>query len=350
MSGEASLVRVRAAHRIDEARLGAYLVEHLAGFTLPFAILQFEGGQSNPTYRLEDAAGKRYVLRKKPPGKLLPSAHQVEREYRAIAALDGTQVPVPKARLLCEDADIVGTAFYVMDYVPGRVFADPALPGLARQERAAVYDDMNRVLAALHAVDWKARGLEDFGKPGDYIRRQVARWSKQYEASKTHDIPAMDRLMQWLPAHVPGDDGVAVAHGDFRLGNLIFAPDAPRVVAVLDWELATLGHPLADLAYNAMAYHLPAGDPNFPGVAGLDLDALGIPSEEDYLAAYCRRAGRDGVPDWPYYMAFAMFRLAAILQGIYARARQGNASSARAEKLGQMAGTLADLAWAQTRR
>lgn len=303
MSDEASLVEVRAAHRVDEARLGAYLVDHLAGFTLPFEILQFEGGQSNPTYRLQDAAGNRYVLRKKPPGKLLPSAHQVEREYRAITTLDGTEVPVPKARVLCEDADIIGTAFYVMDYVDGRVFTDPALPGLEREERAAVYDDMNRVLAALHQIDWEAQGLSDFGKAGDYIRRQVARWSKQYEASKTHDIPEMDRLMEWLVAHVPADDSIAIAHGDFRLGNLIFAPDQPRVVAVLDWELATLGHPLADLAYNAMAYHLPAGDENFPGVAGLDLDALGIPSEEDYLAAYCRRTGRDGVPTglitWP---------------------------------------------------
>lgn len=267
MSDEASLVEVRAAHRVDEARLGAYLVDHLAGFTLPFEILQFEGGQSNPTYRLQDAAGNRYVLRKKPPGKLLPSAHQVEREYRAITTLDGTEVPVPKARVLCEDADIIGTAFYVMDYVDGRVFTDPALPGLEREERAAVYDDMNRVLAALHQIDWEAQGLSDFGKAGDYIRRQVARWSKQYEASKTHDIPEMDRLMEWLVAHVPADDSIAIAHGDFRLGNLIFAPDQPRVVAVLDWELATLGHPLADLAYNAMAYHLPAGDENFPGVA-----------------------------------------------------------------------------------
>lgn len=347
MSEDSSLVPVRAAHRIDEARLAAYLADHLPGFVAPFTLLQFEGGQSNPTYRLEDAGGTRYVLRKKPPGKLLPSAHQVEREYRAIAALDGTQVPVPGARLLCEDADVIGTAFYVMDYLPGRVFDDPSLPGLEPGTRAAVYDDMNRVLAALHQVDWKVRGLEGFGRPTDYIRRQVARWSKQYQASKTHDIPAMDRLIEWLPAHVPADDGVSVAHGDFRLGNLIFDADEPRVIAVLDWELATLGHPLADLAYNAMPYHLPAGVPGFPGIAGLDLAALGIPSQADYLAAYCRRTGRDGVPDWPYYMAFAMFRLTAILQGIHARARQGNANSSRAEKLGAMAGTLADLAWAQ---
>ena len=339
-----SLRPVRDAHRFDEARLAEYLAEHLPGFAPPLTVSQFEGGQSNPTFLLECAAG-RFVLRKKPPGDLLPSAHLVEREYRVMSALAGGGVPVPAMHLLCEDPAIIGTSYYVMEHVTGRVFRNPALPDQAPEERAALYDAMNDALARLHAVDWRGAGLADFGKPERYLARQTDRWSRQYQASKTEDIPAMDRLIDWLPAHLPDDDDIAIAHGDFRLENLIFHPTEPRVLAVLDWELSTLGHPLSDLAYNCMTYHFPAKGLSFPGLGGLDVGSLGIPSEADYVAAYARRTGRETIPEWSVFLAFSLFRMAAILQGVYARALQGNAASERAVQMAGMPSLLAGIAW-----
>ncbi len=344
MSGAEDLIPVREAHRFDEARLAAYLREHLPGCEGALTIRQFQGGQSNPTFLIE-AEGRRWVLRKKPPGKLLPSAHMVEREYRVIRALADSGVPVPTARLLCEDPGIIGTPFYVMDHVEGRVFTDPTLPGLTPAARSGVYAAMAETLARLHAVDWRAAGLTDYGRPENYVARQIARWSKQYEASKTGDIPAMDRLTEWLPSHIPAREETTLAHGDYRLGNLIFHPDEPRVVAVLDWELSTLGHPLADLGYNCMLYHLPADLPTVRGFGDTDLAALGIPDERQYVATYARHTGRVPGADWPFFLAFSLFRYAAIVQGVYARALQGNASSASGEQLGRTAPILAEIGW-----
>lgn len=338
------LIPVREAHRFDEARLARYLAAHLPGFTGPMSLRQFQGGQSNPTFLVE-AGGRQWVLRKKPPGILLPSAHMVEREYRVIRALANTDVPVAPAPLLCEDPAIVGTAFYVMDFVEGRVFTDPALPGMAPAERAAIYDAMNDTLGRLHSVDWRAVGLGDFGRPENYVARQIARWSKQYEASKTGEIPEMDRLMAWLPRNIPEREETTLVHGDFRLGNMIFDPSEPRVVAVLDWELSTLGHPLSDLAYNCMLYHLPADLPTVRGFGEPDLAAFGIPDERAYVSAYVRRTGRDPGNDWPFFLAFSFFRYAAIVQGVYARALQGNASSTSGEQLGRTAPRLAAIGW-----
>lgn len=336
-----ALGSVREAHRFDEGALAAYLTEHLPGFSGPLYVQQFESGQSNPTFLLE-AGGARFVLRKKPPGKLLPSAHLVEREYRVMTALGATDVPVPRTRLLCEDAGVIGTAFYVMDYIEGRVIADPALPGLSPADRAATYDSMVHTLARLHAIDWRAIGLSDFGKPERYIERQVARWTKQYEASRIRAIEGMDWLAAWLPAHVPENDEATIAHGDFRLGNLMLHPTEPRVVAVLDWELSTVGHPLADLAYNCLAYHMSSRAPGIRGVAGADLVALGIPSEEDYVAAYAQRTGRSPGASFSFFLAFSLFRLGAIAEGVSARALQGNASSESARDLAGVALMLAD--------
>ncbi len=348
MSDGSEVAPVRDAHRIDERGLAAYLADRLDDVTAPLTVRQFKGGQSNPTYLLE-AGGRQLVLRKKPPGRLLPSAHAVEREYRVMAALAGNGVPVPAMRLLCEDDSIIGTAFYVMDHVDGRVFRDPALAGIAPAERAAIYDAMNRTLAGLHRVDWRAAGLADFGRPQNYAARQVARWSKQYRASATAELPAMDRLIDWLPAHLPAAADAAIAHGDFRLENLIFDRSRPVVRAVLDWELSTLGDPLGDLAYNCMLYRLPAAGLAVPGLGGLDLAALGLPGEADYVAAYCRRTGRDGIADWRFYLAFSLFRMAAILQGVYARALQGNAASPTAAAMGEMPGVLAEIGWSLAR-
>lgn len=344
MSSAVELVPVRESHRFDEQRLAAYLAERLPDFRAPFTLRQFQGGQSNPTFLIE-AGGRRWVLRKKPPGKLLPSAHMVEREYRVIRALADTDVPVAPAPLLCEDAEIIGTAFYVMEFVDGRVFSDPALTGLSPRERAGIYDAMNNTLAKLHKVDWRAVGLGDFGRPENYVARQIARWSKQYESSKTGDVPEMDHLIAWLPQHVPPKDETTLVHGDFRLGNMIFHPTEPRVMAVLDWELSTLGHPLSDLAYNCMLYRLPADLPTVRGFGDVDLAALGIPDERAYVAAYARRTGRDPGADWPFFLAFSFFRYAAIVQGVYARALQGNASSSSAEQLGRTAPRLAAIGW-----
>lgn len=335
---------VSSKHRLDESRLLAWLERNLAGFTGPLSVRQFEGGQSNPTFLLLAPSGAS-VLRKKPPGTLLATAHAIDREYRLLKALEHSDVPVPRARVFCDDDTIIGTPFYVMDFQPGRIFTDPLLPGMQIAERAAIYDAMNDTLARLHRVDWRAAGLGDYGRPEDYFARQIARWRKQYEQTKTEIVPAMESLMAWLPAHIPQDQTATIAHGDFRLGNLIFANDAPRVVAVLDWELSTIGHPLADLAFNCMTYHLPADDAVAPGFVGVDSAGLGIPTELDYVAAYAKRTGFDAAPCWRFAMAFSLFRTAAIQQGIYARSLQGNASSPTAQLFGEGFRRVADAGW-----
>ena len=335
---------VRDAHRFDEAALARWLQANVEGFHGALSVEQFRGGQSNPTYRLS-AGGKRYVLRRKPPGKLLPSAHAVDREYRIITALKDTEVPVARSYALCTDESVIGTAFYIMDYVEGRIFWDSTLPGMSPSERAAIYDEMNRVIAALHEVDYQAIGLGDYGKPGNYFTRQIDRWSRQYRASQTEKIEAMDRLMEWLPAHVPADDETAIVHGDFRIDNTIFHPTEPRILAVLDWELSTLGNPLGDFAYHVMIWRL---HPDvYRGLAGIDLAALGIPSEESYRAAYCRRTGRGDIPNWDFYMAYNMFRISAILQGIMGRVVEGNAANANALEHAGRARALAEAGWRQ---
>ena len=339
---------VREGHQLDEAALRRFLSENLPGFEEPLEIRQFEGGQSNPTYYLHAASGD-YVLRKKPPGHLLPSAHQVDREYRVMTALHGSGVPVPHTRVLCTDDRVIGTAFFVMDCVNGRVFRQPHLPGVPASDRRAMYDDMVNVLSRLHAVDVASVGLGDYGKPGNYYARQIGRWSQQYVAAKTDDIPAMERLMTWLPAHIPPGGETTIVHGDYRVENLIFHPTEPRVVAIVDWELSTLGHPLADLAYNCLTYHLPAEALGRATDYADGPDELrsraGMPDEGAYVNAYCRRTGRTNIPDWNFYLAFSMFRLASILQGVYARGLQGNAASTYALQRGAAAKTIAERAW-----
>jgi aminoglycoside phosphotransferase (APT) family kinase protein len=332
---------VEERHRIDVAALEKFL-----GF--PIAQLeQFKGGQSNPTYRLQAADGKKYVLRKKPPGKLLPSAHAVDREYKVISALSKIGFPVARPHALCEDESVIGTAFYVMDYVEGRVLWDPSLPGMTRAERGAIWDEQNRVISQLHLVDYRAVGLEDFGKPGNYIGRQVERWSKQYRASETQRIEAMDNLIDWLPKNIPPEAGTAVVHGDFRLDNTIFHPSEARILAVLDWELSTLGHPLADFSYHCMAWHIPHAMGR--GIGGVDIAALGIPSERDYVRRYCERTGRADVDavmaDWNFYLAYNLFRMAGILQGIARRVVEGTAASEQARQAGAGARPLAEMGW-----
>jgi len=345
--GAAELVPVLPNHRFDEAALCRYLERELPGFRPPCRIRQFQGGQSNPTFHLEtpDAA---YVFRKKPPGTLLASAHAVDREFRIQKALADTPVPVARVRLLCEDPSVIGTAFYVMDHVEGRVFPDRLLPGCTPEERRAMYEHMAEVLAELHRIDYRAVGLEGFGRPEGYIPRQTARWTKQYLASRLEPDPAMDRLAEWLPAHLPGEEEIAIAHGDYRIGNLIFHPTEPRVVAVLDWELSTIGHPIADLAYNCLAYRLP--EEGGRGFGDIDIGALGIPSEADYVDLYCRKAGRTGIPDWEYFIVFAMFRFAAILVGVYRRGIDGNAADARAIEAGKAYKDFARIAWETAQR
>ena len=334
---------------LSNAALDAYLVAHLPDYAGPYAVSVLSGGQSNPTFLL---AGKdqKLVLRKKPEGVLLPSAHAIDREYRVISALKDSAIPVARARCYCDDAHVIGTAFYVMDHVQGRQFMDPALPGLSAPERGKVWDEFNRVVAALHSVDHEAVGLGDYGKPGNYLARQIARWSRQYRASETERIDSMERLIEWLPAHIPTGDDTAIVHGDLRIDNLIYHPTEPRILAVLDWELSTLGHSLADLAYHVMSWRLTSAQ--FRGMAEHHLAALGIPGEADYLRLYCQRTGRDPIDpaDWEFHMAFSMFRLAAILQGIVRRALDGNASSSEALATGMRARTIADVAWMQVEK
>ena len=330
-------------HRFDEANLERYMKEHVAGFVSPFTVGQVRGGMSNPTFILSDGAGKRYVLRKKPPGKLLPSAHAVDREFRIISALWDTDVPVAKAYVLCQDPSIIGTDFYIMDFVDGRVFRGYELADLEPTERRAVYHAHIDVMATLHQVDFRAIGLEDYGRVGGYMTRQVGRWSKQYEASKTGDLPAMDKLMAWLPEHLPEDQETTIAHGDFRLENMLFHPTEPRILAVVDWELSTLGAPLSDLAYSSLPYHVP--DDIRGDITNLDYTNYGIPSEEECVARYCEKTGRVGIENWNFYVVFSLFRLAAIVQGVYKRALDGNASSPEAITRGEKCKQLAAAAW-----
>jgi aminoglycoside phosphotransferase (APT) family kinase protein len=329
-------------HRLDTRALEPLLAAR--GFPGPVAAEQFTGGQSNPTYLLTGSSG-RLVLRAKPgpAAKLLPSAHAVEREFRVITALGQAGFPVPRTHFLCEDESALGRAFYVMDYVEGRVLWDQSLPGMSARERGAIYDEMNRVIAMLHGIDPAAVGLADFGKPGNYFARQIGRWSKQYRASETERIDAMDELIAWLPGNIPEGEATAIVHGDFRMDNLIFHPGEPRILAVLDWELSTLGHPLADFSYHCMSWHIPPG--KFRGIAGLDLDALGIPRESRYIESYCARCGRGAIGDWNFYLAYNLFRIAAILQGVAKRALEGTASSAQAQDAGSRARPLAELGW-----
>lgn len=337
---------VTAAHRFDVLRLESYLRSHLPGFAPPLSVRQFKGGQSNPTYLIE-TPNKHYVLRRKPPGQLLASAHAVDREFRVISALNGTDFPVPKAHLLCQDESVIGTAFYVMDFIPGRIFWDPLLPDMTNVQRAAIYDAMNATLAKLHGFRPEALGLADFGRPGNYFARQIARWTKQYQASETEKVEAMDQLIDWLPRHIPDNEDVAIVHGDYRLDNMIFHEKRPEILAVLDWELSTLGHPLADFTYHLMAWRMPLATGR--GMAGADLETLGIPSEEDYVAAYCRRTGRSGIANMDFYMAYNLFRFAAIIQGIIGRVRDGTAASEHAASYAATVRPLAEQGWLYAR-
>lgn len=336
---------VADAHRFDSARLQEYMLSHVEGFQAPLSVSQFKGGQSNPTYLLESPSGK-YVLRRKPPGKLLRSAHAVDREFTVISALYAADFPVPRPLALCTDEEVVGTMFFIMEFVEGRILWDLDLPESDPEERAALYDHMNQTIADLHSFDVGKLGLEEFGRPGNYFERQISRWSKQYVASETVKIDAMDRLMSWLPDNIPDDDAASVVHGDFRLDNVIFHPTESRVIAVLDWELSTIGHPLGDFTYHLMSWQMPEIGLGSAGLVGKDLVALGIPTEDEYVSRYCERTGRDGgIPDREFYAAYNFFRLAAILQGIAGRVRDGTAASAHAERAGQAVIPLADIGW-----
>ena len=344
-------------HAFDTAALTAWMDQHVDGFAGPVQVEMFKGGQSNPTYKLVTPS-KSYVMRAKPGpvAKLLPSAHAIEREYRVMKGLAGTDVPVPHMYALCEDESIIGRAFYIMEFMEGRVLWDQSLPGMTPAQRAEIYDEMNRVIAALHSVKFAERGLAEYGKSGNYFERQIGRWSKQYVASVTQPIPEMDKLMEWLPANMPAsakdESRVSIVHGDYRLDNLMFHPTEPRVIAVLDWELSTLGHPLADFSYHCMSWHIPVALGR--GIAGLDIAALGIPAEEDYILRYCQRTGIQDVAtlkrDWNFYLAYNMFRIAAILQGIAKRVEDGTASSAQAKASGDTARPMAELAWSFAQR
>ena len=335
---------VSEAHRFAVPRLEAYLRKHLPGFEGPLSVRQFKGGQSNPTYLLDSPAG-RYVMRRKPPGKLLPSAHAVDREHRVISTLHAAGFPVPRPYLLCMDEDVVGTAFFIMDFVEGRIFWNPDLPGVERQERSAIYDHMNRTIADLHNFDPAALGLEDFGKPGNYFARQISRWSGQYRASETGTIREMDRLIEWLPRNIPSDESSSLVHGDYRLDNMIVHPTEPRVIAVLDWELSTIGHPVGDFTYHLMAWQMPELAIGSTGLRHKDLESLGIPTEEEYVQAYCERTGRSGIENREFYSAYNFFRIAAILQGVAGRVRDGTAASAHAEQAARAVKPLAELGW-----
>jgi aminoglycoside phosphotransferase (APT) family kinase protein len=324
-SGTPNVGDVRAAHRLDEAALHRWMGAHVEGYAGPLAVRQFQGGASNPTYLLttgaEGADGARYVLRKKPPGQLLASAHQVDREFKVMQALGKAGFPVPRMRALCEDEGILGTSFYVMDFLEGRIFRDARLPGMTPPERAAIYDELGAVLARLHGIDYAAIGLSDYGRPGGYFQRQIARFTRQYRGAQTEHMPAMEALIEQLPGRMPVDDTTTIAHGDYRLENVMFHPTEPRIIAVLDWELSTLGHPLADLAYNCILWH--SRSESWGTLDGIDLASSGIPTEAEYVAAYCRRTGREGVPEFDVCLAFSLFRLASISQGVFKRNLDG---------------------------
>ncbi|SEA49864.1 phosphotransferase [Microbulbifer marinus] len=333
----------RAVENLDLAALQPYLEAHIEGFKGPISAEKFSGGQSNPTFKITAASGV-YVLRRQPPGKLLKSAHAVDREYRVLKALADTDVPVAKVYHLCEDRDIIGSMFYVMEFLEGRIFWDAALPEVSKEERTAIYDELNRVLAALHLVDVDKVGLADYGRPGNYFQRQFDRWSSQYRASELERVEPMEQLMTWLADNIPEDDGrVSLVHGDYRLDNLMLHPTEPRAIALLDWELSTLGHPFADVGYLCMQMRMPAIG-KVSGLLGKDLDALGIPSEQEYVATYCKRMGIEKIDNFSFYVAFSFFRLAAIIQGVAKRAVDGNASNKNAAEMGKYVGPLAELA------
>lgn len=342
MIAPAHTKEVSERHRFDAGALRSWMEDRGIAVSGELTVRQFRGGQSNPTFWVADADSS-WVLRKKPPGTLLPSAHQVEREHRVLAALEETAVPVAKVHALCEESDVVGTPFYLMEHVEGRIFWNVQLPELERAERGAIYEEAAKVLAAIHSVDLDATGLRDYGKPDGYVERQIRRWSGQYRKSETASVPTMDALIAWLPEHLPEADETTLAHGDFRLDNLIFHPTEPRCLAVIDWELSTLGHPIADLAYTCMLYDVQL--PRVGGLRGVDFEATGIPTEDAFVARYCALTGRDGgIDNWPYYKAFSLFRLAAIAQGVFARSQQGNASSDDASIYGAAVGILSSIA------
>ena len=336
---------VSPQHQFDVGALAAWLTEKLGRDFASLTVEQFKGGQSNPTYQLITPKNN-FVMRAKPgpAAKLLASAHAIEREYQVMTALRHTSIPVPQTYALCEDEAVIGRAFFIMEMVEGRVMWDPQLPGKLPAERAAIFDEMNRVIAALHSVNFDAIGLTAYGKPGNYFERQIGRWTKQYRASETQTIEAMEQLIEWLPKHIPTGDESSIVHGDYRLDNLIFHPTEPRIIAILDWELSTLGHPLADFAYHAMTWHVPPAA--FRGLAGIDLAALGIPTLKQYIATYCERTRRpEGIRNFDYYLAYNMFRMAGILQGIMKRVVDGTAASAQATAMGKAARPLAELGW-----
>ena len=343
MSDLPELTPVRERHRFDEGRLAEYLSQEIDPSFADLTVLQFEGGQSNPTFAL-DVKGKKYVLRKKPPGILLKSAHAVDREYRVISAIQDSGVPVPKTYLLCEDDEVIGTPFYVMEYVEGRVTQDAAMPSFSPEARAAIYSQFIEIIAAMHSVDLEASGLSDFGRPGNYYSRQISRWTKQYRASETDPIPEMDSLIEWLPEHTPDLTETTLVHGDYRVGNTLIHPTEPRIVAILDWELSTTGHPLADIGYSCMMYYAgrdPGSEPREP--------APGIPSLPDFVARYCELMGREPVENWPFFIIYNLFRSAAIVQGVYKRGLDGNASSDQWKTRASNARASAERGWAMTR-
>ncbi len=336
---------VREQHRINEDNLFKFMEEHVEGFEGPLEVREFKGGQSNPTYQLV-TPNKKYVLRRKPPGKLLPSAHAVDREYKVISALHPTGFPVAKPYALCMDEDVIGTIFYIMDNVEGRILWDGQLPGMEPQERFAIYDAMNETLAKLHNTDYLKVGLEDFGKPGNYFARQIGRWTKQYTLSETKSIMEMNKLIEWLPENIPQDDDVSIVHGDYRLDNMVLHPTEPKVLAVLDWELSTIGHPLGDFTYHLMQWHLPQGTGTSGTLSGADLKALGIPLQDEYISMYSKRTGRgDTIEHMDFYLAYNFFRLAAILQGIVGRVKDGTASSEHAAQNEERVIPLAESGW-----
>jgi aminoglycoside phosphotransferase (APT) family kinase protein len=339
--------QVREQHRFDVERLQRYLESALPGFRPPVEVREFKGGQSNPTYHLA-TPGARYVLRRKPPGKLLRSAHAVDREFRVISALNRVDFPVPRAHVLCEEEGVIGTPFYVMECVEGRVLWDPLLRDLSADERRSIFESMVRILARLHTTDYETLGLSDFGRPGNYFARQISRWSKQYLASQTEEIPEMDQLMEWLPANVPEDETCTIIHGDYKLDNMIVHPTEPRVIAILDWELSTLGNPLGDLTYQISLRHAPGSA--FEGLDEADYGSLGIPTDAEWIDRYCELTDRDGTPSLDFYLAYSLFRSAGILQGIMGRVRDGTAASAHASAMASSVRPLAERALAYARR
>ena len=335
---------VADTHKFDEKKLEDYAAAHVEGFEGPMEVRQFKGGQSNPTYQLV-TPNKKYVMRRKPPGKLLPSAHAVDREYKVITALGKIGFPVPRTYCLCEDESVTGTMFYIMDMVEGRILWDPLLPDIPKEGRHPIFEAKVKTLADLHNADYKAIGLGDYGKEGEYFERQISRWTKQYQLSETQNIDSMNKLIDWLPKNIPGNDEVSIVHGDYRLDNMVLHPTEPKVAAVLDWELSTLGHPLGDFTYHLMQWYMPNNAGSTNTLLGCDFTALNIPDAEEYTRLYCEATGRDGIENMDYYIAYNMFRLAGILQGIVGRVRDGTASNAHAAAMADRVKPLSDMGW-----